>query len=42
MKYEYNQIYISFKENFDHRETLNLMGDDGWNWYQVQKLMTII
>lgn len=30
MQYEYNQIYISFKEDLDHREMLNKMGSDGW------------
>ncbi len=30
MKYEYNQIYISFKESLDHREELNKMGNNGW------------
>lgn len=30
MKYEYNQIYISFKDNFDHREALNKVGSEGW------------
>ena len=29
MKYEYNQIYISSNPP-DHRETLNKMGEKGW------------
>jgi len=30
MQYEYNQIYISYKDTLDHRETLNNMGKEGW------------
>lgn len=38
MKYEYNQIYISFKESYDHLKTLNLMGEDGWNLISSAKV----
>lgn len=38
MNYEYNQIYISFKDNFDHRETLNKAGREGWELISSAKV----
>ncbi len=38
MKYEYNQIYISFKDSLNHTVELNEMGNNGWELVTAVKV----
>jgi len=38
MKYEYNQTYLSFKDGLNHLETLNMLGNNGWEIISSTKI----